>query len=271
MSINPNDFNFLANVDPKRDLFAIEKSGQYRGASLLQCPSVFNFKRIAATLPGAGAALSQVGTAITATGGAITHVGSATQGFFANLPSVATINTGGGIHQTDAAFYRGSSPLFNGVNLRSRVLLPDGSYNEAGASTGSRIGIGLTTGTIATTFASDNPAIERIMFRRHSVNGGAIDTNWMVSVRGASAETLINTGMLFEVNKVYDLGFDLDPAGDTVNWFIFNATDNVLATGSINTNLPQAATALRAFLGLFTVNAAIRNIRMGHLVTECAL
>lgn len=279
MGISITGLTALTNIDPKRDFIPIVDTsdttqsinGSTRKAALVNIPSVVSCKRLTASLPAGGSSLNNIGVAVTNSGGGITHVGSDTQGFYANFTTIAILNNAGGIHQSDASFYRGSIAGVNGFNLRSRVLFTDASYNETGVTTGSRIGIGLSADTLANTLTSDDPAVERIMFRRYSVNAGAIDTNWQIVTRGAGVSTVTNTNMAFAVNKIYDLTLDCVPGGTTVDWSIRNVTDATFFSGSITATLPQATTALRGFLGLQTIDAVARNIRMGNLVVESIL
>jgi len=271
----------LINIDPKRDLVPIidvsdttqAVTGSTRKTTLANSISPFGYKRIAATIPSNSANVTNIGTGITtAFAGGLSHVPSSTDGFMVNYASFLAMGETAGISQTPASFYRGASAGINGFNLRCRVLLPDGSYNESGASTGSRIGVGLSADTVLATLASDDPAIERIMFRRFSVNGGAIDTNWQIVVRGSGDAAVTDTGMVFAVNKVYDFTLDCVPGGTTVDWSIRNVTDNTFQSGTIPvTNLPQATTALRGLLGVRTIESVVRNIRMANLVVESIL
>jgi hypothetical protein len=270
----------LTNIDPKRDFLPMvdvsdttqSANGSTRKTTLANSISPFGYKRVAASIAAGAATVTTIGTLVTTTGTGVTHIPSSTNGLMVNYVSLAFAGTDAGIYQTEATFYRGASAGINGFNLRSRVLLPDGSYNETGASTGSRIGVGLSADTLANTLISDDPAVERVMFRRYSVNAGAIDTNWQVVVRGSGAAAITNTGMAFAVNKVYDFTLDCVPGGTTIDWSVRNVTDSTFQSGTIPvTNLPQATTALRGLLGVYTVDAVARNVRMAGLVVESIL
>lgn len=273
------DLDLLAGNVNRADLISIVNksdttqaaSGSTRKLPLSNLPSAFNFRRVAAILPSNGSSTTNLGTAATSSGGGVSHVASSSNGLMANYAGLSFAGVDAGVRFTDATFHRGAAAGVNGFNFRARVLCPDASYDESGASTGSRIGVGLVADTIANTLASDDTSVEKIMFRRFSVNGGVADTNWQLITKGAGVQTVTDTGIAFAVNKIYDFYLDAASAVSSVDWLIHNLTDDLVASGNIALTLPQAATALRGMLGVLTIDAVTRNIRMGALITETAL
>ncbi len=161
------------------------------------------------------------------------------------------------------SFVAGSSALlWTGYEFKSGAFYPDASYNEAGASTGTRIFVGMTSNTSPTTQGnSDTPTGSFAMFRRNHTNGGAQDTNWQFMTRDGTTQNTTDTGMAFAVSKFYKFYIRIAPGGSTIYWRIENVTDSTSANGTTTTNLPAATTPLCPSSAIYTVNATARAFR----------
>ena len=185
--------------------------------------------------------------------------------------SQAGAGASGGISCNFAPYVRGSlNRPFTGFRHQSAALFPDASYNETGASTGSRIFYGITSNTgPGTQLNSDAPTGHFAGFSRRHVNAGDQDTNWRFLTRDGTTTNNIDTGMAFAVSKLYRFFVYVAPAGTTVYWRIDNITDSTSFTGDTTTNIPGATTALTPLHALFTVNATARihRFKYSHTVS----
>lgn len=189
-------------------------------------------------------------------------------GYMANLVSSAGASATAGTGMSATSLFRGSVAGANGFFVNGRVAFPDSSYNENGASTGSRIFLGLTSGTMAASVGADNPAGSLCGFSRNHVNAGRQDTNWQFATKDGTTLNLIDTGMPFLPQKVYDFYIFCPPQGTTISYRIDNITDVTSVEGSTDANLPPNSTALRAGIQVQTVNAVARNIRFQRIYIE---
>jgi len=183
--------------------------------------------------------------------------------------SAATASATAGFQQTApiTCIGTGTDWAVSGFDVRYTVRFNDASYNNTGASTGSRIAVGLSSaGSIATVLASDSLANSFVGFVRRHVNGGATDTNWTLLCRGASGPTTFDTGVPFIATKWYTLRFWMAPGATTVGWEIKNHTDGTTTSGvwTPGSNLPTASTMLGMFTGVFTVDAVARSTDVNH-------
>jgi hypothetical protein len=171
-------------------------------------------------------------------------------------------------YTSNAQFYRGAAAtdVGSGWFWHARVFFPDASYDNTGASTGSRIFAGMSSSLA--NLGSDDPATHRAGFSRINVNGGRTDANWQFTVKDGATGTLIDTGIAFAVSKAFDLWMFCPPGATTVYWQVDNVTDGTTATGSTADHLPGMATMLVAFLGLRTINAVIRTLRTARVYCE---
>lgn len=149
--------------------------------------------------------------------------------------------------------------LVRGLHFWRKLYFGDASYNEAGASTGSRIFTGVTSG-YANWFTSDNPSGSRLGFTRVHVNGGLQDTNWFIVAKDGTTENRVDTGMAFTVQNIYTFEVWAIPGATSARWIIRNLTAGTIAQGTISSNLPATTTALYDDVCLIaSVNAVTRS------------
>lgn len=213
-------------------------------------------------------------TTVTSIGFALTTVGTISHptvtelyGFMANFITAGTALATAGTGSSLLIFLRGTSGGGGFFNSQ-RLAFPDASYDETGATTGSRIFVGLTNQTMAVSVGADNPAGHYAGFQRLSVNGGGIDTNWQFVTKDGTTLNRIDTGVPFVVGKIYDFYIFCAPSGNVINWRIDNLTDGVTAEGSTSSNLPDASTLMRVGFQVQSVNAVARNVRMQRVYIE---
>jgi hypothetical protein len=221
-------------------------------------------------------------TSITSIGNSVTSVGTISHpdldpkyGLMANFrtaaTALATTGTGNnGLLWTRSDKFKDASGFF----FNARLAFPDTSYDETGASTGTRIFVGFTGGILAASVSIDNPAGNRVGFQRLHVNGSTTDTNWHISIRGLTSER-IDTGMVFTPECVYDFYLFCPPDGKFISWRIDNVTLNTSESGNLLENILEIGSALpnryfymRGGFQLQTVNATARNIQMQRVYIE---
>lgn len=183
----------------------------------------------------------------------------------------ATATTRAGFESSDLVWV--GSGINGGWVFQCHINLPDASYANTGASTGSRIFCGMTD-QAATTVAlnADNPAGNRLGFSYCNVNGGLTNTNWWLTEKNATTETRTDTGIALAQNKLYRMTLHCAKTSGYMGWQIDNLTDATTA-GNTYTGLsgttPTSTALMRAMCGIQTVNAVARNIeilRMGAKV-----
>ncbi len=185
-----------------------------------------------------------------------------TFGFSTNFATAATANDTAGVSEAATMHFRGSTPGSNGFFYVARLGLPDANYGTG--ATGARIWTGLTSGTAASMTGADNPAGSYAGFQ-YSTNRG--DTAWQFITKDGTTQSTPVATLAIAQNKVYDFYVYTPPQGTTIYWRIDNLTDGTTQEGSTTTNLPVAATALRAGSLLQTLTTTARNIRvMKHYV-----
>jgi len=200
--------------------------------------------------------------------GTLSHVASEATGWMTNIVTSGLANGTASTGGFSTQFFRGSTAGFNGYFFFARVYFPDADYANSGATTGSRIFVGLTDQAITAAVGSDDPAGNRSAFSYVNVNGARTDTNWQFSTKDNVTESLQDTGVAFTVQKVYDIYMWQEPQGSTIYWRIDNLTDGTSTEGSTGTRLPTASTAMRNGFGLASINAVARNIRLQKIYTE---
>lgn len=215
-------------------------------------------------------------TTMTSIGGNVAYIGGVTHpavseayGYCTNIAST-TANTGGGVSDTNVRWYVGSvANSANGFFFGTRAGFPDATYDNTGASTGSRIFVGFTDQTLLATLQSDNAAGNRCGFSRCHVNGGLTDTNFFLTTKNGTTETRVDTGMAFTVQCVYDFWLFVPPYPNTIlYWRIDNLTLNTSVEGSTLDTLPLGNVALRGGAGVGTVQSLARNIRVNRMYIE---
>lgn len=212
---------------------------------------------------------SNSATALTMVGDSVVSVGTVSHpvvtelyGRMANFASAATANITCGTGTANVNFFRGSIVGSNGFFMAQKLAFPDGSYNETGVTTGTRIFVGMTDQAMSTAVLANNPVGNRFGFSRIHVNASLTDTNWFITSRDGTNETRVDTGMAFTAQKVYQFYLFCKPQGNEIFWRIDNVTDGTSFEGSTTATLPTNTVAMRAGFQLQTVNALSRNIRM---------
>ncbi len=180
-------------------------------------------------------------------------------GYMTNYATNATSGADAGVSNNSTQFFRGSVPGANGYFFNTRIGLPDASYPST------RMFVGMTSQTTVQSLASDNPNSHRSGFS-FSTNRG--DTNWQFTTRDGTTETLADTGLPMVAGKVYDIFVYVPPQGTTIYWRIDNITDTVSAEGAATDTLPAGDQAMRGSVGLTTLSATTRNIRMQRMYIE---
>jgi hypothetical protein len=235
------------------------------------------------------------GTSVSSIGNTVTSVGTLSHpdrsdeyGFMTNFATAATSQATAGTGNNATLWSRQGGFFFN-----ARLSFPDDSYPLFDISTGAatRIFVGLTSGSLAASVASDNPGGHFVgFFREHSngsINGVPFENRWFFFTgndSGAGGIMRYDTGFNLIAEKVYDFYIFCEPGGTEISWRIDNVTDGTMAEGSTdgtvskfrtgvvvisNTSLlPGIGTRMRAGFQLQTVNAVSRNIRMQRVYTE---
>jgi hypothetical protein len=215
----------------------------------------------------AGGILSFMGTTLT-TVGTISHpVVSEAYGLMANILSGGAAGNTAGTGTQLTLFLRGSLGG-GGFFFAARVAFPDASYDETGASSGTRIFVGFTSLTMAAVVGSNEPTGHHAGFQRLHVNGSLTDTNWFFYTSNGASHDRVDTGLPFIPGKIYDTYIFCAPTGAVVSWRMDNLTDGTSAEGSTSTYLPAGDVLLRAGAQLQTVNGVARNIRFQRIYIE---
>lgn len=222
--------------------------------------------------PNAGTSPRTQGTtqaALTATG-TVSHPtpGTTTTGIYTNVVTAASTNVQASIRTTGPSVFRGaSSDVYAGFEFRSRVRFPDASYDNTGASTGSRLwGLALFGTGPSTLFGADRGGTQDLIgFCRINVNGGATDTNWQLVTCDNTTTTTTNTALPFVVGNVYQFALWCPAGATSIEWRVENISAGTNASGAIATTLPRTTTALDSVVGLLTVDAVARNVNIHRI------
>jgi len=169
--------------------------------------------------------------------------------------SVAPVCRGAGTDWVGSGFV--ASATFN---------FTDVSYDESGASTGSRLGFGLSSTTIATALSADTVSGHFVGFVRRSVNGGAADTYWTLLSRDGSNVSTSATTVTFYPQRWYSMQVGMVAGGTAVHWKIWDRTAGTETSGVWSpTYMPSASTMLFPMVGLVTVDATGRAVDINRL------
>ena len=219
--------------------------------------------------------LASYGTQI-ATQGTATRITTniATRGVQINYASAASAAANAGVSCNFAHYARGSSAnQFVGFVYDAFLDVPDASYNNTGASTGSRIFSGMSSSTSPTTqLGSDSPATSYAAFVRRNVNGGATDTNWRFQTKDGTTLTDVDSTIAFTIGKIYRTMVYCPPGGSTIYGQIWNLTDGTTSgVLTSTTNLPATSTAMCPMTCLQTVDAVARNLVINRIMASNGL
>ena len=215
--------------------------------------------------PNTTSSVSSIGGSVTSTGTISTITpASNTFGLCSGFASGATAGSTAGTGQTVSPLNTSSTAITNGgFFFVCRLWYPDANYGTG--ATGSRHFVGVTDQTMAVSVGADNPAGSRIGF---AMSTNLAETNWMFTTRNGTAETRVDTGVVFAVNNLYDFYIFISAGSTTVSWRIDNLSTGSITEGSTTSTLPAAATYMRAGFQLATLTTAARNVRMKKIYVE---
>ncbi len=224
---------------------------------------------ITAIFPSSSTTVSILGMG-NSSAGTISHPGvSEIYGYAANFVTAGTASAPAGTGGTNAHLFRGSVPGgSNGFFFFCRLGFPDSTYDQAGASTGSRFFVGLTSGTMLASVSVDTLAGHNAGFQRCHTNGARTDPNWQFTTTNGVSQSLVDTGMPFVAQHVYDFYIFCPPLGGVISWRVDDKTAGTSNEGSTSTYLPDPATAMRGGFHILSVDAVARNVRMNRVYTE---
>jgi hypothetical protein len=214
-------------------------------------------------------------TTITSIGQAITTVGTISHpnptgryGFMANIATAGTALATAGTGTSLTPFVRSTNiEDASGFFFNTRLAFPDSNYDETGASTGSRIYVGFTSGTMALAAQSNDPVGAQIAFQRLHVNGSTTDTNWFL-VSKDSSQSREDTNLAFTAECAYDFYLFCPPDGAFISWRIDNVTLGTSQEGTITNQMPTTGTYMRPGFQIQSINAIARNVRMQRVYIE---
>lgn len=185
------------------------------------------------------------------------------------MPSAGTAGVSAGGIGGATVVCRGANTDWTvaGFDLVSTLRFNDASYEESGASTGSRIAVGLTDQTaLNTALSADNLSGSFVGFVRRSVNGGAKDTNWQLLSSDGTNVSTSDTTMAFTAQRWYTVSLSCKPGGSTFYWKIVDHTGGTTKSGSWSpTYLPAVSTMLTAMFGVRSVDAVTRGVDFNRL------
>lgn len=156
-----------------------------------------------------------------------------------------------------------------GVTGDANKLANQGASHPTTHNDGSRIFVGLTSGTMASTVASDDPAGSLLGFQRISEEGGiGTHVNWQFIGKDGTDIEYNDTGLVFTPERPYEFYIYAKPMYDEVHYYVRDLFLGSIGQGSINTYLPAAAITLRSGFQIQTIDAVNRSARMGLLYTS---
>jgi len=222
-------------------------------------PSLFQ-NQICMISAGTGTAMYSFGCGQTYTGTRSHPQNTQDNGYMTNFATAATAGSEAGFVTSVEQFFRGSQNGSNGFFFNARLFTID--------DTDIREYVGLSSqNNIANAFASDDVSGSRVGFTFSTIRG---DSNWQFTTKDNSVQDLIDTGIAYAANKVYDVYFFTPPYPNngTIFWRIDNVTDNVTQEGSSSTRLPEPSTSMRAVVGVESQSAVAKNIRIQRMYVE---
>lgn len=240
-------------------------------------PSLFQQSVVMVT-PGAGTSA----TTYTALGGSLTVSGTLasvttitdTMGSMSNIASGTTANTGAGFQTVNLQYFRGTGGNnADGFFYASRVNFSGNTAmalsNYTNSTTGARFYAGVASiniqGTSSMT-ASNNPSGSYAGFQYSAVR----DTNGNIRfiTKDGTTQNVVDTGVALAVSKTFDFYTYCAPGGTTVYWRIDNLTDGTTTEGNTSSNLPAAATGMRAGVALAPLSTTAIHYRFQRMYVE---
>lgn len=191
-------------------------------------------------------------------------VGSALFPITTGFSTGTTAATVAGLRMSNNAFRHSN---LGGFYLGCHLGLPDASYDQSGASTGSRIFVGMSDQT--SMVGSDNPSGNYAGFMRNNVNGGYLHSNWQFVTKNGTTQTLTDTGMAFTPQNMYAFYVHSKPGvSGTIFWTIKNLTTDSSQSGSVSATLPSTTANLGPVVQIINVNAVARILRVAKVYCE---
>lgn len=191
-------------------------------------------------------------------------VGSTVFPICTNFATGTTANTVAGLRMTNNAFRHSN---LGGFFCAATAGLPDANYNESGATTGSRIFVGMSDQT--SMVGADNPSGHYAGFMRNHVNGGYQHTNWRFATRNGTTQTLVDTGLPFVAQNLYAFYiYSERGVSGSIEWTIKNLTSGAEASGTATATLPSTTVNLGPVAQLINVNAVSRSLRVAKVYCE---
>ena len=246
---------YAKNISGRTMLKAIGPSG----VDYAYQPSFFQ-NSIFMISTGSGTAYNIFGNTLTSVG-TISHVVSEPLGYMANQTTGTVSNATAGTGSLTAPYYVGSKVGSNGFFFQSRNAF------TVATTTGTRVFIGFTDGTMAASVSADNPAGSQIGWQYSTSRA---DTGWKFMTSDGASQTVSATVMPFAINQVFDLFIYLPPYpnNSTVYYRIDNLTQGTTAEGSTALTLPAGTTPLRAGFQINNLSTTAKIIRMARLYVE---
>jgi len=214
-------------------------------------------------------------SSLSAVGGALTSVGSISHptpspayGRMANFNTNALAGITAGTGNRDVIWTRGNGSGAAGFFYAARLGFPADSYDSDGPDTGTRLFCGLTSQTMSSSVASDNPAGHYCGFFRCHSDDGAQDANWQFATKNNVTLQLQDTGLPFLPERAFDFRVFAPPHASEVFWSITDLTTEQMAEGSQTLSLPAGTIYMRAGFQMQTINPASRHIRVQRLYCE---
>lgn len=203
------------------------------------------------------------GSAASTNGTVSTSAASATLPRRFSLQSAASAAARADVNFADN-FFRGTAGDVNGgFEIHTEGRFPDTSYDNTGASTGTRCWGAAMSPTSATLFGADRGGTQDLVgFVRSHVNGGATDTNWQFVTCDNTTTNTTDTAMPFAISNLYTFHIWCACGSSTIFWRIDNLTAGTTQSGSTATNLPRATTGINFAMGVSTVDATARAIHV---------
>ena len=153
------------------------------------------------------------------------------------LLSAATANSADELRIAYASIWRGNGAGLGGFFFRARFAYATNVATQ-------RLAAGLWAATGATSTSAEPSALVNAIF----VGNDSGDSNLQMMVNDASgACSKVDLGASFpknELNAIYDISFFAASNGSDIKYTITKLTDGATASGTIDSNLPAAATFL---------------------------
>lgn len=211
------------------------------------------------------------GTTVGVQGDSVTSVGTVSHpaanvgsGAMINFLTGATAGNTGGTGSNATRFFRGGvSGINTGFFFACRMSLPDLTYD------GLRAFVGLTTGTMAASVGSNDPAGDRCGFF-FSTTDATHGKNWQFATKNNTTQSLQSTNVQCSGVTLYEMFIYSPPfpKNGAIYWTIRDMSNLKEVSGYQFNNLPRVNQPMRPGLQISNVTATARNVRLMHLYTE---